>query len=431
MTSTLAYTLDNGLRVVLSEDRRLPIVAVCVWYDVGARDEPPARTGLAHLVEHMMFQGSRNVGPNEHTGYVQSVGGSANGDTTLESTYYVDSVPARYLRPVLWLEADRMAGMPAARTDDRLDNQRAVVINERMQRYDSRPMALAWERLMRLAHPEGHPYQHMPAGSVPDLRSIEASDVERFCTAFYRPATAVLDVVGDFDTAEVSRWIEQYFGPIPAGGARPDTGPVRCTGPLPAALPGPLAEHAVVEVSHAGLLAVYRLPPAGAPDSDAAMLAAAILGGRRNGRLRRELVVRRALAAEITLGGTTLARAPSLGVLDVTAAPGAAPERIAAAVDDVVCRFVEDGPTPVELAVAQRRAELRVLHRLSTVEGRAVEQARGCALFGDVDRVPDSVARLRPVTGAEVAAAAGRYLVPANRAVLSYEGRPARRRADG
>ncbi len=427
MTGTLSYTLDNGLRVVLTEDRRLPIVAVCVWYDVGARHEPPARTGLAHLVEHMMFQGSRNVGPNEHTGYVQSVGGSANGDTTLESTYYVDSVPARYLRPVLWLEADRMAGMPVARTDDRLDNQRAVVINERMQRYDSRPMALAWERLMRLAHPEGHPYQHMPAGSVADLRSIEACDVERFCAAFYRPGTAVVDVVGDFDTAEVSRWIEQYFGPIPVG-ARPETSPPPAE--LPAMLPGPLAEHAAVEVSHDGMLAVYRLPPAGAPDSDAAMLAAAILGGRRSGRLRRELVVRRALAAEVTLGGTTLARAPSLGVLDATAAPGTALARIAAAVDDVVCRFVEEGPTPVELAVAQRRAELRVLHRLSTVEGRAVEQARGRALFGDVDRVPDSVARLRRITGAEVAAAAGRYLVPANRAVLSYEGRPVRRRAD-
>jgi len=372
-----------------------------------------------------MFQGSRHVGPNEHTGYVQSVGGSANGDTTLESTYYVDSVPARYLRPVLWLEADRMAGMPVARTDDRLDNQRDVVINERMQRYDSRPMALAWERLMRLAHPEGHPFQHMPAGSVADLRSIEGCDVERFCAAFYRPGNAVLDVVGDFDTAEVSRWIDEYFGPIPAGDARP------LPATVPAALSGPLAEHAAVEVSHTGMLGVYRLPPAGAPDSDAAMLAAAILGGRRNGRLRRELVVRRALAAEVTLGGTTLARSPSLGVLDVTAAPGVALEPIAAAVDEVVCRFVEEGPTPIELAVARRRAELRVLHRLSTVEGRAVEQARGRALFGDVNRVPDSVARLRPVTGTEVAAAAGRYLVPANRAVLTYEGRPARRRADG
>jgi predicted Zn-dependent peptidase len=416
LDTVVSYRLDNGLRVTLSEDRRLPLAAVCVWYDVGARDEPAGRTGMAHLAEHMMFQGSANVGANEHTRYVQSVGGATNGDTTLESTHFVDSVPAHQLRPVLWLEADRMASVAASLTDDRVENQRQVVINERLQRYESQPLALAWERVQRLAHPEGHPYQHVPAGSLADLRAITVVDLRGFLSRYHTPSNAVLSVVGDFDTATARSWIDEYFGPIPSAGApprRPDPPPVR--------LPTPVTEQTRLAIPHAGLLCAYRLPPAGAADSDAVELAVAVLAGGRHGRLHRELVTARSLATDVRLGQIGLSRAPSLALLGMPVAPGVRPAALSAAADAALARIAGEGPTELELVVARHRLERRGLERLVTVEGRAVELARSF-VAGD-----PALARVRPhrfdaVGEAEVSTVVGRYFVAANRVLLSHLG---------
>ena len=193
------HRLDNGLRLVLSEDHLTPVAAVCLWYDVGSRQEVEGRTGLAHLFEHLMFQGSAQVRGNGHFELVQGAGGSLNGTTSFERTNYFETMPAHQLELALWLEADRMGSLLAALDEESLQNQRDVVKNERRQRYDNVPYGTAFERMTALVYPEGHPYHHMPIGSMADLDAATLDDARLFFRANYAPNNAVLAVVGDID----------------------------------------------------------------------------------------------------------------------------------------------------------------------------------------------------------------------------------------
>ena len=170
------HRLANGLRVVLSEDHLTPVAAVCLWYDVGSRHEVKGRTGLAHLFEHLMFQGSAQVPGNGHFELVQGAGGSLNGTTSFERTNYFETMPAHQLELALWLEADRMGSLLTALDDESMENQRDVVKNERRQRYDNVPYGTAFEKLTALAYPEGHPYHHTPIGSMADLDAATLED---------------------------------------------------------------------------------------------------------------------------------------------------------------------------------------------------------------------------------------------------------------
>lgn len=209
------HRLANGLRVVLSEDHLTPVAAVCLWYDVGSRHEVKGRTGLAHLFEHLMFQGSKNVSGNGHFELVQGAGGSLNGTTSFERTNYFETMPTHQLELALWLEADRMGSLLAALDDESMENQRDVVKNERRQRYDNVPYGTAFEKLTALAYPEGHPYHHTPIGSMADLDAASLEDARAFFRTYYAPNNAVLSVVGDIDPEKTLAWVEKYFGTIP------------------------------------------------------------------------------------------------------------------------------------------------------------------------------------------------------------------------
>ena len=250
------HRLANGLRVVLSEDHLTPVAAVCLWYDVGSRHEVKGRTGLAHLFEHLMFQGSAQVKGNGHFELVQGAGGSLNGTTSFERTNYFETMPTHQLELALWLEADRM-GSPARRARRRvLENQRDVVKNERRQRYDNVPYGTAFERLTALAYPEGHPYHHTPIGSMADLDAATLEDARAFFRTYYAPNNAVLSVVGDIDPEQTLAWIEKYFGSIPAHDGKP---PPR-DGSLPDVIGEQLRE--VVEEEVPGARPDGRLPAA-------------------------------------------------------------------------------------------------------------------------------------------------------------------------
>ena len=210
------HRLANGLRVVLSEDHLTPVAAVCLWYDVGSRHEVKGRTGLAHLFEHLMFQGSGQVKGNGHFELVQGAGGSLNGTTSFERTNYFETMPTHQLELALWLEADRMGSLLAALDDESMENQRDVVKNERRQRYDNVPYGTAFEKLTALAYPEGHPYHHTPIGSMADLDAATLEDARTFFRTYYAPNNAVLSVVGDIDPEQTLAWIEKYFGSIPS-----------------------------------------------------------------------------------------------------------------------------------------------------------------------------------------------------------------------
>ena len=183
------YTLPNGLRVVLSEDHATPIVAVNLWYHVGSANERPGRTGFAHLFEHMLFQGSAQVGANEHFELIQRAGGTLNGSTWLDRTNYYETLPSHQLEIALWLEADRMARLLPAMTQEKLDTQRDVVKNERRWSVDNQPYGTWWERLPALCFPPEHPFHHSLIGSMEDLTEASLEDVATFFRTYYTPTT--------------------------------------------------------------------------------------------------------------------------------------------------------------------------------------------------------------------------------------------------
>ncbi|RAJ59015.1 putative Zn-dependent peptidase [Streptomyces sp. Amel2xB2] len=411
------HRLANGLRVVLSEDHLTPVAAVCLWYDVGSRHEVAGRTGLAHLFEHLMFQGSAQVQGNGHFELVQGAGGSLNGSTSFERTNYYETMPAHELELALWLEADRMGSLLTALDDESMENQRDVVKNERRQRYDNVPYGTAFEKLTAMAYPEGHPYHHTPIGSMADLDAASLEDAREFFRTYYAPNNAVLTVVGDIDPDATLGWIEKYFGSIPGhDGKKP---------PRDGTLPETIGEQKRVvveeEVPSRALMAAYRLPHDGTRECDAADLALTALGGGESSRLNKRLVRRDRLAVGAGFGLLRLAGAPSLGWLDVKASAGVEVAQIEEAVDDELRRFAEEGPTSEEMERAQAQLEREWLDRLATVGGRADELCRYAVLFGDPQLALTAVQRVLEVTAEEVRQVAAARLRPDNRAVLVYE----------
>src|SRR5690606_1757032 len=211
------YHLKNGLRVILHEDRSTPIVAVNLWYHVGSKNEVVGRTGFAHLFEHMMFQGSKKY--NDDYFYpLQEAGASINGSTNTDRTNYFEVVPSNFLELALFMEADRMGGLLEAMTQEKLDNQRDVVKNERRQRYDNQPYGTAFEKMFAQMFPPPHPYNWTTIGSLDDLTAASMDDVKAFFRQYYVPNNVSLVIAGDFDKAQAKKWVEKYFGPIKKGG---------------------------------------------------------------------------------------------------------------------------------------------------------------------------------------------------------------------
>lgn len=411
------HRLANGLRVVLSEDHQTPVAAVCLWYDVGSRHEVKGRTGLAHLFEHLMFQGSAQVSGNGHFELVQGAGGSLNGTTSFERTNYYETMPAHQLELALWLEADRMGTLLSALDEESMENQRDVVKNERRQRYDNVPYGTAFEKLTAMAYPEDHPYHHTPIGSMADLDAASLADAQDFFRTYYAPGNAVLSIVGDIDQEQTLAWVEKYFGSIPSHDAKL---PPR-DGALPGLLGGQQRQVLVEEVPARALMAVYRLPQDGSREADAADVALTILGGGESSRLHNRLVRRDRTAVAAGFGLLRLAGAPSLGWLDVKTSGDAEVAEIETAVDEELARFAEEGPSPEEMERAQAQLEREWLDRLATVGGRADELCRYAVLFGDPQLALTAVGRLLDVTAEETQAVAAARLRQDNRAALVYE----------
>ncbi|MGW1392973.1 M16 family metallopeptidase [Streptomyces nigra] len=411
------HRLANGLRVVLSEDHLAPVAAVCLWYDVGSRHEVKGRTGLAHLFEHLMFQGSNSVKGTGHFELVQGAGGSPNGTTSFERTNYFETMPAHQLELALWLEADRMGSLLVALDEEGLENQRDVVKNERRQRYDNVPYGTAFERLTAMSYPDGHPYHHTPIGSMADLDAASLEDARAFFRTYYAPNNAVLSIVGDIDPEQTLAWVEKYFGSIPAH----DGKPAPRDGSLPDVIGKELREVVEENVPARAMMAAYRLPSDGTRECDAADLALTVLGGGESSRLYNRLVRRDRTAVAAGFGLLRLAGAPSLGWLDVKTSGDVEVPVIEASVDEELARFAAEGPTAEEMERAQAQLEREWLDRLGTCAGRADELCRYAVLFGDPQLAFTAVGRVLEVTAEEVQAVAQARLRPDNRAVLVYE----------
>ena len=410
------FRLPNGLFVTLSQDQSAPIVAVNLWYHVGSADEPEGRTGFAHLFEHMLFQGSADVGVNEHNDIIQRAGGTLNGSTWLERTNYFETVPSNHLQVVLWLEANRMGRLLPAMTQEKLDTQRDVVKNERRWSMDNQPYGSWWERLPELCFPKRHPFHHSLIGSMEDLDAAHLDDVRRFFETYYTPDNAVLTIAGAFDPAQARRWVEELFGPIPKGRGRPPTPDAT----MPTRFPAPKREVVQGEVALPRLFLAVLSPVFASREYYAASVLAAILGMKKGSRLHRSLVRDRQVAAETQSFTFDLTKGADLLVVDVTARPGVSAFQLEAEVARELDAVVERGVTTDELARARNLIRTAYVTDLQSASNRADRLSMFATYFREPQRVNEQMERYAQVTVAEVNAFAKDQLGASHRASLLY-----------
>jgi zinc protease len=409
--------LDNGLRVLVHEQRGEPVVAVHVMVHVGSRHEPPGRTGFAHLFEHLLFQGSQHVPSGEHFRLVQDAGGTLNGSTWFDRTNFFEILPSNALELALWLESDRLGWFLPALDLAKFETQRAVVQNERRQRYENQPYGLWLETMLALLFPPDHPYAHPTIGAMVDIDAASLDDARAFFETFYCPPNITLVVAGDVEESRARALVDRWFGPIPS----------RVPPPAPTAPPVTLeAERRAVipaRVEVPRIYLGYHAPRWKDPDSMALAAAAAVLAGHRGARLSRELVHRRLLAQECAATKMQEIEASGLFLAVLTGKPGAPVDELIRAYDDVVDELAAKGPSAEETVAARRLLRLGLARRLEDVGGRADALAHAAVLLDDPGFVETQQAWIEEVDEAAIRVAVQRWL-GRGRAVVAYEPKP-------
>ena len=406
------YTLANGLEVILAPDKASAVVTVDVWYHVGSRNERAGRTGFAHLFEHMMFQGSGNVGKGQHMQLVERAGGQLNGSTTEDRTNYFETLPANRVNLGLWLEADRMRSL--AVTQANLDNQREVVKEEKRMRVDNSPYGTAINAA-RFTAPYSATcgvYAHTVIGSMEDLNAAKLEDVQDFFATYYAPNNATMTVAGDFEPAQVKALVQQYFGSIPSHAAPAG---VTCEKPF-TELPRKL-EIPDVNAKLPAVVMTYGAVAAGDADEPALSLLATILGQGESSRLNERLVKQERAALQ---AGTLFEARRGPGVLwaYAVANQGVDPAKLQGLVEDEVAKLGKEGVTVAELEKAKAQYRANALDQLQTSMGKAEALNRAAVFRGDPALARTELARYAAVTQADIQRVASKYLVPGNVAVI-------------
>ena len=357
------YKLQNGLAVILSEDHRLPMVAVNLWYHVGPAYETPGKTGFAHLFEHMMFEGSRHVPGNAHSRLLEAAGASDfNGTTDFDRTNYFETLPANQLELALWLESDRMGYLPDKLDQANLSNQQDVVRNERRQSVENQPYGVVEEGLFHQLFPKNHPYYGEVIGSHEDIQSAKLEDVRNFFKLYYAPNNASLAIVGDFEPEHAKQLVEKYFGPLKRGEDVPK---------ITAKTPPITAERRAVIQDNVQLPRVYEAwltSPIFKPGDAEADLTATVLGGGKSSRLYKKLVYEKQIALEVAANQQSLMLGSEFQV-QATARPGVKPEDLEKAINTELEAFRANGPTEEELKRARNVLESRIIEGLETLGG--------------------------------------------------------------
>jgi zinc protease len=406
-------TLENGLRVIVHEDHRLPMIAVNIWYHVGSKDEHRGRTGFAHLFEHLMFEGSQHY----DKGYfhpLQEAGAALNGSTNPDRTNYWEVVPTNALDLALWMESDRMGYLLPALTPQKFETQREVVLNERRQNYENRPYGLAAMAIVAAMFPSNHPYHWMTIGETADLNAATFEDVREFFRTYYHPSNASLVVAGDVDAADAFARVRSHFEEI-------DPGPK----PLPLQTSAELtSERRLVLEDRVELPRLYLawLSPAMFTDGDAEMdLLSDLLANGKVSRLYKALVYERRIASEVM----AFQNSRELGgfwQLVATAAPGHTLEELQSAIDGELAALLESGPTPDEMERGHAQVEAQFVYRLQTLGGFGgkADQLNAYSVFlNDPAYFERDLGRYQSVTAADLHRVARKYLRTDNRVALS------------
>lgn len=396
------FTLDNGLHVIVHEDRKAPVVAVSIWYRVGSKNEPEGKTGFAHLFEHLMYNGSEHYDGEWFLPLQQAGATDMNGSTWFDRTNYYQTVPTPALDLVLWMESDRMGHLLGAVTQEKLDNQRSVVQNEKRQR-DNQPYARVNYRLYEGLFPPGHPYRHLTIGSMEDLDAASLEDVHAWFRQYYGPNNAVLVLAGDIDVETAREKVTKYFGDIPAG---PDIDAFDTWVPDKRE-----NTHEVMHDEVPAVLANRAWAVASRRDRDAALLelAAAVLGQGRTSRLYFELIYERQVASDVSVHVVPFELA-SVFDLAITLNPGERAEVATEAMDRVIAKFLEEGPTREELERAVARINATTVRGLELVNDKATALAEGKLYHDDPAFVQTYLEWINSATPADVRDAARRWL---------------------
>jgi zinc protease len=408
------YTLANGLEVILSEDHRLPLVAVNLWYHVGPANEEPGRTGFAHLFEHMMFQGSKHVPGDSHFRLVEGAGGNLNGTTDFDRTNYFETLPSNQLELALWLEADRMGYLLDQVDQANLSNQQDVVRNERRQSYENRPYGIVEEALFHQLFPKEHPYYASVIGSHADIQAAKLEDVKNFFKLYYAPNNASLAIVGDIDTSHAKKLVGKYFGTLKRG--QPVPKPSGTTPPI-------TADRRLVVQDRVELPRVYMAwltSPIFKPGDADADIASNTLGAGRASRLYKSLVYEKQIAQDVSASQYSLMLGSVFQVM-ATARPGHTAEELENAIDEELARFRESGPDQAEVDRARNTIETRIIQGLESLGGFG-----GVAdllnsynhYLGDPGYLSRDLQRYRDTTPASVRAFAQQQLTPASRVIV-------------
>jgi len=402
-------TLPNGLRVILSEDHSTPIVHVSLWYHVGSKNERPGRTGFAHLFEHMMFKGSKNVEPEAHTSIVSSVGGRANAYTTEDTTVFWQTLPAHYLPMVLWMEADRMATLRI--DDESFKREREVVKEERRMRVENQPYGRLQEIILGNSF-RVHPYKHPTIGSMADLEAASIADVRDFHSTFYVPENATLTIVGDIDAAQALQLVTQYFGRVP-----------KAAKPVPRDIPRepPMTgeRRAVIEEAWPlpAVVVAYHITYDGHPDSYPLHITSKILSDGQSARIPRELIYNKRIALS-AFGSGNLIEDPNLFYAVAIVQPGKTPQEAEAALIAEFEKLKSGGVTQQELERAQNQFARDYMLSRETNEEKAMHLAHAAVIHNDITTADGEFDIFMNTKVADVQRVARTYFNASNRIVL-------------
>ncbi|HUF03046.1 MAG TPA: pitrilysin family protein [Aridibacter sp.] len=403
------YSIENGLRVILNPDDSVPVVSVAVYYDVGSRNEWQGKSGFAHLFEHMMFQGSENVGKAEHFQFIMKAGGTMNGTTSSERTNYYETLPANQLPLALWLESDRMRSL--AVTQENLDNQREAVKEEKRLRYDNQPYGQIFDILISMIY-KNFANAHSTIGSMEDLDDATVEDVREFFRIYYAPNNAVLVISGSFGTETAKELVEKYFGSIPAQQLPPK---------IDVEEPSEVAEtyreyHDPLAPLPAFLMG-WKIPPRRTKEFHALYLAGKLLYDGDSSRLYQKLVKGEESVTQL-FGFTDERRGPSSVMIGAIPKPDKDLDRIRRTIVEEIRELATNGPRPEELEKLRNQLINSEVRSRQSSLSRAQTIAEYALYDGDPGVINEEIHELLSITADDIRSAADKYLNTENRALL-------------
>jgi zinc protease len=404
------FKLKNGLRVLLAEDHHAPTFSIAMTYNVGSRDERPGRTGFAHLFEHMLFQGSENVGKGEHFILIQNNGGSANGTTNTDRTNYFETLPANQLELAIFLEADRMRA-PAINQAN-FDNQRATVQEERRQNYDNRAYGKTYEAVIDLAY-DNFPYKHSTIGSMDDLNAATLDDATAFFRTYYAPNNAVLSMVGSFKTETALALIKKYFENIPA---QPAPAPTDASEPEPKAERRKTLEDGFAQTPRLDI--VFRIPPANTPDWYALELLGQILSSGVSSRLYQKFVKEKEMALSVYADAEER-RGPSLFWFSVMARPTTDLNALEKLLYEEILRIQKSSVQDSELNKVRMQLRRQRAQQLYSTRSRANSLGHFAVYYNDPGLINKVWRVYEQITNADIQRVAQKYFTESNRTVVT------------